>query len=210
MGTSTERRRGYAAGDARRERILHIATQEFAEHGYRGTSLARVAERAGLSQPGLLHHFRTKEQLLVAVLELRDRRDMERYFDGGDASGGLDLLAALVRVVEHNSRTPELVRLFVVLTSEAVTADHPARDWARARYARLRAWVADALRRAAAGGDLRPDLDADATAARIIAIMDGLQTQWLLDPGAIDMPALFRAHIDDLLCSLAAPSASGR
>ncbi|GAA2144824.1 TetR/AcrR family transcriptional regulator [Actinomadura napierensis] len=204
MTTSTDRRRGYAAGDARRERILHIATQEFAEHGYRGTSLARVAERAGLSQPGLLHHFRTKEQLLVAVLELRDRRDMERFFDGDDADGGLDVLAALVRVVEHNSRTPELVRLFVVLTSEAVTADHPARAWARARYVRLRTWVADALRRAADAGDLRADLDADATAARIIAIMDGLQTQWLLDQDGIDMPALFRAHVDDLMQTLRA------
>ncbi|MEU9023171.1 TetR/AcrR family transcriptional regulator [Actinomadura sp. NPDC048394] len=201
MRTSTDRRRGYASGDARRERILHIATQEFAEHGYRGTSLARVAERAGLSQPGLLHHFRTKEQLLVAVLELRDQRDMERFF-ADEAAGGLDLLTALVRVVEHNSRTPELVRLFVVLTSEAVTADHPAQDWARARYERLRAWVADALRRAAGTGEVRPGLDADATAARIIALMDGLQTQWLLDPDAIDMPALFRAHIDELLASL--------
>ncbi|KAB2376890.1 TetR/AcrR family transcriptional regulator [Actinomadura montaniterrae] len=201
MRTSTDRRRGYASGDARRERILHIATQEFAEHGYRGTSLARVAERAGLSQPGLLHHFRTKEQLLVAVLELRDQRDMERFF-ADEAAGGLDLLTALVRVVEHNSRTPELVRLFVVLTSEAVTADHPAQDWARARYERLRAWVADALRRAAGAGEVRPGLDADATAARIIALMDGLQTQWLLDPDAIDMPALFRAHIDELLATL--------
>lgn len=202
MRTGTDRRRGYAAGDARRERILHVATLEFAEHGYRGTSLARVAERAGLSQPGLLHHFRTKEQLLVAVLELRDRRDMERFFADGGAAGGPDLPAALVRVVEHNSRTPELVRLFVVLTSEAVTADHPARDWARARYARLRAWVADALRRAADAGELRAGLDADATAARIIAIMDGLQTQWLLDPDRIDMPALFKAHVDDLLDTL--------
>ncbi|MGI5168024.1 TetR/AcrR family transcriptional regulator [Spirillospora sp. CA-253888] len=203
MATRTDRRRGYASGDARREQILHVAMQEFAENGYRGTSLAKVAERAGLSQPGLLHHFRNKEQLLVAVLELRDRRDAERFFGGAeDPPPGLDLLAALTRLVEHNARTPELVRLFTVLTSEAVTSDHPARAWARARYTLLRAQIAQALREGMARGELRQGLDAEAHAARIIALMDGLQTQWLLDPERVDMAALFRAHLDDLLAAL--------
>ncbi|MFI6520235.1 TetR/AcrR family transcriptional regulator [Spirillospora sp. NPDC050679] len=203
MATRTDRRRGYASGDARREQILHVAMQEFAENGYRGTSLAKVAERAGLSQPGLLHHFRNKEQLLVAVLELRDRRDVERFFgDAENAPPGLDLLAALTRLVEHNARTPELVRLFTVLTSEAVTSDHPAREWARARYALLRAQIAQALREGMARGEVRPGLDAEAHASRIIALMDGLQTQWLLDPERVDMAALFRAHLDELLAAL--------
>ncbi|MFC4906197.1 TetR/AcrR family transcriptional regulator [Actinomadura gamaensis] len=204
MATRTDGRRGYAAGDARRERILHIAMQEFAENGYRGTSLARVAERAGLSQPGLLHHFRNKEQLLVAVLELRDRRDAERFLGpDGSAPVGRAMLDALADLVEHNSRTPELVRLFAVLTSEAVTAGHPARAWARNRYAHVRARVAEAFRAGAAEGQFRPDLDADSYAARVVALMDGLQTQWLLDPDNIDMPALFRAEVADLLASLA-------
>ncbi|WP_067481640.1 TetR/AcrR family transcriptional regulator [Actinomadura hibisca] len=203
MATRTDRRRGYASGDARREQILHVAMQEFAENGYRGTSLARVAERAGLSQPGLLHHFRTKEQLLIAVLELRDQRDVERFFDdAGRPPPGLDLLTGMVRLVEHNARTPELVRLFTVLTSEAVTNDHPARAWARTRYTRTRAQIAQALREAAARGELRPGLDAEAHASRIIALMDGLQTQWLLDPEHVDMPALFRDHLEDLLAAL--------
>ncbi|MBO2454928.1 TetR/AcrR family transcriptional regulator [Actinomadura barringtoniae] len=203
MATRTDGRRGYAAGDARRERILHIAMQEFAENGYRGTSLARVAERAGLSQPGLLHHFRSKEELLVAVLELRDRRDMERFFaEDGTMPTGLDAWAALVRLVEHNSRVPELVRLFVVLTSEAVTADHPARAWAEERYARMRTWIAEALTAGVAAGELRPGIDPGSYASRIIAMMDGLQTQWLLDPGGVDMPALFSAYLDDLLATL--------
>ncbi|SPL92724.1 Transcriptional regulator, TetR family [[Actinomadura] parvosata subsp. kistnae] len=73
-------RRGYATGAARRERILATALLEFAEHGYRGASLARIAERAGLSQAGLLHHFRNKELLLIAVLDYRDELDA-RTFD---------------------------------------------------------------------------------------------------------------------------------
>ena len=53
------------------EEILHAASDLFAEHGYRGASLALIAERVGMSTPGLLHHFPTKEHLLIDLLALR-------------------------------------------------------------------------------------------------------------------------------------------
>ena len=39
------------------EEILWPASDMFAEHGYRGASLALIAERVDMSTPGLLHHF---------------------------------------------------------------------------------------------------------------------------------------------------------
>ncbi|MDX3800801.1 TetR family transcriptional regulator C-terminal domain-containing protein [Streptomyces sp. AK04-3B] len=53
-----------------------------------------------------------------------------------------------------------------------------------------------------ASGELRPDIDADRIARQVIAVMDGLQPQWLLDPESVDMVADFRAYIDDLVDSL--------
>ncbi|MGP4095772.1 TetR/AcrR family transcriptional regulator [Nonomuraea sp. KM90] len=193
-------KRGYASGAARRERILATALLEFAENGYRGASLARIAERAELSQAGLLHHFRTKELLLIAVLDYRDELDT-RKFDLAP-EGGIDALRALVGVVEHNSRVPGLVQLFSVISGEAVTPGHPGHDWARRRYRRLRANVAAALRRGAERGELRAGLDAEAHADRLIAMMDGLQTQWLIDPERVDMAAVFRGYVDDLIALL--------
>ncbi|MFD1940135.1 TetR/AcrR family transcriptional regulator [Nonomuraea mangrovi] len=194
------RRRGYASGEARRERILALALQEFAEHGYRGASLARIAERAELTQAGLLHHFKSKELLLVAVLEYRDEVDARRF--DLEKAGGVAALRALADVVDYNSRVPGLVQLFSVISGEAVTADHPGHAWARARYRRLRQALADALRRAADSGEFRADLDAEAHADRVIAMMDGLQTQWLIDPEQVDMATLFRGYVDDLIESL--------
>jgi AcrR family transcriptional regulator len=193
-------RRGYATGAARRERILATALLEFAEHGYRGASLARIAERAELSQAGLLHHFRNKELLLVAVLDYRDELDV-RTFDL-EPSGGIDALRALAGVVEHNSRVPGLVQLFSVISGEAVTPGHPGHDWARRRYRRLRAMVATALRRGVERGEFKAGLDAEAHADRLIAMMDGLQTQWLIDPDRVDMAAVFQGYVDDLIATL--------
>ncbi|MFG1617690.1 TetR/AcrR family transcriptional regulator [Nonomuraea wenchangensis] len=196
-------RRGYPAGEARKERILAAALLEFAKHGYRGASLARVAERVELSQAGLLHHFTSKERLLLAVLDYRDELDVRR-FDVGSA-GGIDALRALADVVGNNARVPGLVQLFSVISGEAVTPGHPGHEWARRRYRRLRAQVAEALRKGVERGEFRPDIDAEAHADRLIAMMDGLQTQWLIDPEQVDMTAVFRGYVDDLIALLRPP-----
>ncbi|MYW05748.1 TetR/AcrR family transcriptional regulator [Streptomyces sp. SID3343] len=193
------RGRGYASGDARRTRILNIALQEFAENGYRGTSLARIAERAELTQAGLLHHFRSKQELLVAVLDLRDRMDAEHLGVGVLPPGGEAALAKLTELAEHNRNIPGLVQLFTVLTGEAVTNDHPAHGWAKDRYAILRTALTRSLEAGVASGELRADVDAHAVAAQVFAMMDGLQLQWLLDPDRVDMATLFTDYVASLM-----------
>jgi AcrR family transcriptional regulator/DNA-binding XRE family transcriptional regulator len=46
------------------------ALEAFAELGYHGASIRDVAQRAGLSAPGIYHHWPTKQHLLVALLDL--------------------------------------------------------------------------------------------------------------------------------------------
>ena len=48
---------------------------------------------------------------------------------------------------------------------------------------------------AGTAGGLRDAVDPDIAARQLIALMDGLQLQWLLDNGATDMTAIVRAHI---------------
>lgn len=61
--------------DASRTRraVLDAAAAAVAEYGT-GISLARVAELAGISKSGLLHHFGSREQLLVALVEDANER----------------------------------------------------------------------------------------------------------------------------------------
>ncbi|MCP9619541.1 TetR family transcriptional regulator [Nocardia otitidiscaviarum] len=195
-------RRSRPRGEARRELILDVALKSFAENGFRGSSIAEIAELCGLSQPGLLHYFPSKAALLAAVLEYRDRLDAERLEFGAPLSGP-DALRRLARLVEHNTHVPGLVQLFTVVTGESVTDDHPAHAWAADRYRRLESGLARALDAGIAEGTVRADIDTKAVARQVFAMMDGLQQQWLLDPDAVDMGALFGDYIEQVIAHIA-------
>ena len=169
--------------EERRAEIVGAALEVIAERGYRGASLAAVAERVGLTQQGLLHYFPTKDALLVAVLRERDRWDAVP-----DTQWRVDLLASLV---EYNAMRPAIIQTFSALLGESVTEGHPARAYFTERYAQVRETMTDALR-AEYGDRLPSGLTPERTAPLLIAVMDGLQYQWLLDPASVDMPGAFR------------------
>ncbi|WP_340379966.1 TetR/AcrR family transcriptional regulator [Streptomyces sp. SS7] len=169
--------------EERRAEIVRAALEVIAERGYRGASLAAVAERVGLTQQGLLHHFPTKEALLVAVLQERDQWDAVP-----DTRWRVDLLTALV---DYNAMRPGIIQTFSALLGESVTEGHPAREYFTERYTGVRRTMAQALR--AQYGDRLPNgLTPERTAPLLVAVMDGLQYQWLLDPESVDMAAAFR------------------
>lgn len=174
--------------EERRADILRAAFEVIAERGYRGASLAAVAERAGLTQQGLLHHYPSKEALLVAVLEERDQWDTGGAGPAGREGWRLDLLASLV---EYNAMRPGIVQTFSALLGESVTDEHPAREFFTRRYAQVRHDMAAVLR-TEFGDRLPGGLTPERAAPLLVAVLDGLQYQWLLDPDAVDMPSAFR------------------
>jgi len=201
---------------ARREEILRAAMHVFGSRGYHQGSLAEVADQVGITHAGVLHHFGSKDRLLTAVLEFRDREDVE-HLEGKHIPGGLDLFRHLVTTARMNAERPGIVQAYTVLTGESVTDQHPARDWAARRFAGLRGDITSALDTVIAerreAGLLTPEDDVeldpvalDRAASTIIAVMDGLQTQWLLDPEAVDLAGATAFAIEAILSSTLAAS----
>lgn len=196
--TSTEQ--GYASGRARREKIIAVATALFGRVGFNGATMLEIAAECGISRAGLSHHFPTKESLLEAVLATRDREDLERFRRNGSAgTDGLGILRGMVDLAAHNTEVPGIIGLYAVLSAEAGDPSHPAHQYFIERYERIRKGTARALRRAQDAGYLDGDTDIDDTAIELTALMDGLQVQWLLDPASVDMPAVVRRRIEQVL-----------
>ncbi|MEV4686257.1 TetR/AcrR family transcriptional regulator [Microbacterium sp. LWH3-1.2] len=206
----------YAKSSQTRTAILDAALEVFSQSGYRAGSLREVAERVGMSEAGLLHHFRSKSALLLALLDYRDNLSRARVdFDLPD---GVEVLRALAELARFNAAQPGIVELYTTLSAEATSPAHPAHQYFIGRYNYGRNGVTGAFERVAAAGRLVAGVDPGRAAVATIALMDGLQVQWLLDPESTDMAEalheVFRSLIRgyDLVSienALDAPAAGG-
>ncbi|MGO4103674.1 TetR/AcrR family transcriptional regulator [Leifsonia sp. YAF41] len=183
----------------KRQRILDAAMDIFGAKGFNNGSLQEIGEQAGMSHAGVVHHFGSKDQLLIAMLEYRDASDVAEL-EGKHIPTGKALFDHLVRTTEMNVRRPGVVQAYTVLSADSVTEGHPAQDYFRARYVGLRDMLVEALHDVAPSGTGERRLQHAASA--IIAGMDGLQVQWLLDPTAVDMPEAVRLLIDAIIAQL--------
>ena len=198
MTTTVRKPRGeYGKSRARRQEIVNAAVEVFATVGYHKGSLRDVADRVGMSQAGLLHHFPSKEHLLQAVLTWRD--DDARALMGEPQPTGTDLLRFLVFLAGHNSGRPQLVELHVILSGEGASVEHPLHAYFVERYERVYVMIRDAFEEAAERGDLREGVDTSSAAKAVIALLDGLQLQWLLHREQVDMAADLRRYLQLLL-----------
>jgi AcrR family transcriptional regulator len=188
---------GYLKGRIRREDIITAAVAVYAEAGYHGSSLREVARRVGITHAGLLYYFPTKEALLAAVLERRDAEDVER--EHLRVPPGLEALRHLMRLAMHNVHHPGIVDLYARLAAEAVTPDHPAHDYFEQHYRMARRYAVESFKVLAANGGLRTGVDPELAGLNLVALMDGLQVQWLSNRNAVDLVAAVRSYLQDLL-----------
>ena len=186
----------FAKGEDRRQRILAVAQRLMTRNGGRGTTLSQIAQEAGVTTAGLLHHFESKEQLLHAVLDARDAGDMAHV----DMSG--DVVEQLERVIDRFARAPDLIGLFTVLLTENLNPDAPLHDRFLSRYQDALTIVAEGIRRGQRAGRYRTDLDPAVKAVEIIAFLHGMETSWLLDP-SIPLNDVFRGYASSLASQLA-------
>ncbi|MCM2391150.1 TetR/AcrR family transcriptional regulator [Streptomyces albipurpureus] len=202
----------YAAADARREQVLEAAGACFAQSGYLNSSLARIAADAGTSATVVLHHFGSKERLLMAVLERHEERSKERVAKllGPAGPNSLQVVRdSMLEVTAYNVANPGRLQLFVRLSAEAGDPDHPAHSYFVQRYQEIAGVLEAALRAAVATGEIRADTDVRQVAQEVMAVSDGLQVQWALAEGHFDLRGALAGYYDRLTRAVSAGGRDG-
>jgi AcrR family transcriptional regulator len=164
---------------ARRREILKAAFDVFSRDGYQGSSLSQIAEIVGMTEAGILHHFKTKANLLTEVLAYRD--EATTALVEGFNTDGIGFVKAWINLISYNLSVPGIVELFAVISAEATRTDHPAHEFFKRRYAETIALTTAGMADLQAEGYLNPGLDPEDLGRAIVALSDGLQVQWLLD-----------------------------
>ena len=176
---------------ATRQRLIESAARLFAQNGYAASSVAAIGAEAGVSRGLVNFHFRTKENLLRAVIE-ELTGELERQMFPADPPE--DPLLALAVLVDAHRRflteQPERARLLFRLQAEAL---NPALDlnafatlhqrWLE----RTRPWWEQGL----ANGQIDPALDHNTVATFTIGALRGLALEWLLAPDLSDVNAAY-------------------
>lgn len=189
-------------GVERRKRILAAATENFARAGYLGTSMADIARDVGLTGPGLMHYFPTKQHLLVEVAE--HRFDLVGSWANEDLPDldGTGPFRGMVETTRRVARFPGLIELVVSLSADASVLGSPAQEMFSRRYRIARDEIADRLRQSAKAGHLREDVDYELVAQQCIAVTDGAQLQWVITGGCVDIVAIVRDTLEHIAADL--------
>ena len=224
-----------AGSEDKRARILNEAVVLFGEHGYAGTSLADIANAADISKAGLLHHFSSKDELFCKVLERRDREDalsilVESPAVEGDAVetpvdtvGNLDtldvagasdldgnpwaLLERYIELLERNVAHRDLTAIYTATAVSVLDAEHPAHRWMANHLNSAVERFESSFEAGKAAGLVDPQMPSRLVARSLVALIDGLQLQWLCSttPGtaaaeslSTDLVAEIRLYADCL------------
>ena len=209
-----------AGSEDKRARILNEAVVLFGEHGYAGTSLADIANAADISKAGLLHHFSSKDELFAKVLERRDSEDalsilVESPAVDGDAVevpvdtvGNLDtlevaavsdldgnpwaLLERYIELLECNVAHRDLTAIYTATAVSVLDAEHPAHRWMANHLNAAVERFESSFEAGKAAGLVDPQMPSRLVARSLVALIDGLQLQWLCSttPGTAAAEAL--------------------
>lgn len=165
------------AASARKTRkaLVDAATELFAEQGLTGPSLDAICARAGYTRGAFYVHFKTRDDLIVAVVE----QVMGGFIDAIIATGeaGADL-ATIVRtfglaVQSEAFPLPSAVQPHQII--EACMRSDKLREAYLDQIARARERLGETVRRGQERGALRADVDPDAVAQLLLASVLGVE-----------------------------------
>ncbi len=155
-----------------RERIVEAADQIFYETGYEHSSFADIAGRVGISRGNFYYHFKSKDEILDAVIRLR-LANTGRMLAEWEA-GNEDPAGRIRRFIDMLIANRAKIMLYGcpvgTLCNELAKLDHLAQTQARAIFALFRDWLIREF------GRLGRAADADALAMQLLARSQGVAT----------------------------------
>ncbi|MGH3411888.1 MAG: TetR/AcrR family transcriptional regulator [Marmoricola sp.] len=199
------RPRTRAATGERREQLLHIAGDLFAERGFRNTTVRDIADAAGILSGSLYHHFDSKESMVDELLDTFQQELFGEYDDivASDRSPR-EKLEAVVRVsFDAIDRHHSEVAIFQ--NDAAYLAGFDRFGYLTRRNARFRELWTGLLRDGVAAGELRTDLDVEVV-FRFLRDTVWVAVNWYRPGGALSAGEVADQYLTILLDGIAAPS----
>jgi len=171
----------------RREQIAEAALSLVADQGLRRLSIAAVARRVGLVPSGIYRHFKSKDEVLSAVLELIERRLLANVQAARDENADpLECLKGVlvrhIRFIREGRAIPRMI------FSDDVHAGNPQRRQRVLQiFTRYTGEIVQIVRLGQSQGRIRPDLDPQTITMMLFGIIVPAGILWHLTEGGFDV-----------------------
>ena len=192
---------------ATRNSLLDAAERVFLAQGVAGTSLNDIALAAGTTRGAIYWHFKDKADLFNAMMErvvMPLQGAMELVEQVGDADPLPALKQSVRQAFRQTATDPQTRRVFEVATHKVEYVDSLCA--VRARHLDMREqWVGQlraVLRKSAALRGVKLPVPLDMAAQGLHSLVDGLISNWLLEPSGFDLEACGGKAVDSYLRGL--------
>jgi TetR/AcrR family transcriptional repressor of nem operon len=159
-------------GKTTRDHIIDAADRLFYERGYEHTSFADIASAVNISRGNFYYHFKSKDEILAAVIDLRlanTQRMLERWEVSGEHPA--DRILSFIHILIEN---PARIMLYGcpvgTLCAELAKLDHASQPEANKLFALFAAWLGRQFTA------LGREADANALAMHLLARSQGVAT----------------------------------
>jgi len=154
----------------RREQLIEVATKLFAKFGYEATTTAAIAEAAGVTEPILYRHFKSKQELFVAITRAMSDQTMAGWASlikqGADPADQIRLVAK-----EFPAHLKSLSDAYHVIHGAlATTRDKKVLAVMREHYSEIEKFFVQIVQAGQASGVFRKDMDPKIPAWQLINI----------------------------------------
>src|SRR6266849_9866666 len=172
-----------------RKQLMTAAIDCFARLGYQGTTIDRIARDAGVTKGAVYYHFRDKEELLFEAVKDRIGGFEQHVLEKVKVTPAPDALTRLREVVDacfFHATVSNHRRFIITLMIEALDTNPRLSAEFQRILRRMRAFLADLVRRGQGQGTMRTDIDPEMAAALIAGAIIGAEVQHYQDRTEID------------------------
>jgi len=128
---------------SKRDQIIAAADQLFYQNGFEHTSFAHIAEAVNISRGNFYYHFKTKDEILAAVINLRlaDKRAMLEQWEIEDKNPAERIRSFIKILILNRAKIIRFGCPLGTLTTELTKLDHSAQEDANRLFTLFRSWL---------------------------------------------------------------------
>lgn len=183
----------------RTEQILQAAMTVFAQRGFHESRMDDIAEHAGVSKGTLYLYFKSKDEIISAMLEAffaHEFENMQTLLNSGESAASTLLNIADTVVTDMNEMSDFLSIGFEFYA--VAGRKESVREFLRGYYHEYRTLLVSLIQRGIDSGEFR-SINPDDIAIAIIALFEGMNLLWVVDPESLKPDRMVRAGVSALV-----------